>query len=107
MPRPPKHRLVGFLPEVTYFKPAGIPLRFLEEEQLGVDELEALRLSDLEGLDQTEAAQKMGVAQSTLQRILTVARRKVAQALVKGKAIRIEGGAYRLTSPGGGCPRGK
>lgn len=92
MPRPPKPRCVSYTPEVTFFKPAGIPLRDLDEVVLGIDELEALRLKDLEGLDQEICAQRMNVAQSTLQRILTTARAKLTEAVVKGKAIRIEGG---------------
>lgn len=64
-------------------------MRFLEEVDLGSDELEALRLCDFKELDQIKAAQKMGISQSTLQRILTSARKKVAQALIQGKAIKI------------------
>jgi predicted DNA-binding protein (UPF0251 family) len=92
MPRPKVPRVVNFQPDVTYFKPRGIPLRFLSEVRLSVDELEALRLADFEGQDQSEAAKKMKVSQSTLQRILTSARGKVAKALVVGEAIRVEGG---------------
>lgn len=94
MPRPPINRLVEHLPEVTYFKPAGVPLRVLEEVQLTVDELEALRLKDLEGLEQEEASARMGVARTTFRRILVGARAKIAEALVQGKAIRIGGGAF-------------
>ena len=92
MPRPRKIRFVGFQPNVYYFKPRGIPLRLLSEVKLNVDELEALRLADFEGQDQLEAAEKMKVSQSTLQRILTSARKKVAKALVIGEAIRVEKG---------------
>jgi len=92
MPRPPKHRRVAHIPEVTYFKPAGIPMRQLSEVVLGIDELEALRLKDLAGLEQGQCAEVMGVSQSTLQRTLATARQKVAEALVLGKAIRITGG---------------
>lgn len=94
MPRPPIRRYVEHLPHVTHFKPAGVPLRQLEEVELTVDELEALRLKDLEGLEQEEAAERMGVARTTFRRVLVSARSKVAQALVEGKAIRIEGGPY-------------
>ncbi|MFZ5365875.1 MAG: DUF134 domain-containing protein [Patescibacteria group bacterium] len=96
MPRPKRPRFVGFEPGVTYFKPRGIPLSLLEEVDLTVDELEALRLADFEGLDQIKAAKKMKVSQSTFQRILTSARKKIAEALVKGKALRIEGGEFRM-----------
>lgn len=85
-----------FLPTVTYFKPVGVPLAHLEEIQLTVDEVEALRLKDLEGLDQTESAERMNLAQSTFQRILTAARAKLSRALIEGRALRIEGGNYRL-----------
>lgn len=105
MPRPPKRRRVEFVPSITYFKPAGIPLRQLEEVCLTIDEVEALRLKDVEGLDQEDAAERMSVAQSTFQRILVNARSKVAQAIVEGKAIRIEGGHYYLTADWLKCPR--
>jgi predicted DNA-binding protein (UPF0251 family) len=89
MSRPPKPRKVIFDPNVTYFKPRAVPLSELAEVGLGVDELEALKYSDLEGLDQIKAAKKMRISQSTFQRILSQARRKVAEALIKGKAIKI------------------
>ena len=95
MPRPTKPRLVEFIPDVTYFKPPGIPLSTLDEVRIGFDELEALRLKDLEGLEQEECAARMNLAQSTLQRMLSAAREKVTRALVEGKAIRIEGGNYK------------
>ena len=59
MPRPPKCRRVAFLPDVTYFKPAGIPLRALEEVQLSVEEAEAIRLKDLEGLEQEQVMESL------------------------------------------------
>ncbi len=89
MTRPTKQRQVGFKPDVTYFKPRGIPLSILEEVDLAVDELEAIRLCDQKNLDQTRAAQKMKISQSTLQRILTSAHKKIARALISGKAIKI------------------
>lgn len=94
MPRPPIPRLVKHIPRVTYFKPAGIPLRVLAEVGLTVDELEAVRLKDLEGLEQEEAAARMGIARTTFRRVLVSARAKIADALVTGKAIRIEGGPF-------------
>ncbi|MGB9886980.1 MAG: DUF134 domain-containing protein [Moorellales bacterium] len=94
MPRPPKRRRVEFLPTCVYFKPAGIPLRQLQEERLTVEELEALRLKDVEGLEQEECAERMQVSRPTFQRILTTARAKVGRALVEGKAIRVEGGHF-------------
>ncbi|MBP7165548.1 MAG: DUF134 domain-containing protein [Firmicutes bacterium] len=96
MPRPPKLRRVEFVPQVTVFKPAGVSLRDLEEEVLTVEELEAIRLKDLEGLEQEECAERMQVSRPTFQRVLSSAREKVARALVEGKAIRFEGGTYRL-----------
>lgn len=84
-------------PHVTYFKPAGIPLRGMGEVILSVDEFEALRLKDLEGLDQEEAAGKMGISQPTFHRLLQAAHGKVADALVNGKALRIGGGEFVVT----------
>ena len=98
MPRPPKCRRVAFLPNVTYFKPAGISLRALEEVQLSVEEAEAIRLKDLECLEQEEAAERMNISRPTFQRVLASARQKVADALINGKAIRIEGGSFEMAS---------
>lgn len=103
MPRPPIRRLVEHLPPATYFKPAGVPLRHLDEVTLSVDEVEALRLKDLEGLEQETAAARMGVARTTFRRVLIAAREKLADALVHGKAIRIEGGPFLHVSPGLVC----
>ena len=90
--RPQRKRLVRFMPEITYFKPAGIPLRNLPEVVLAFDELEALRLAELEDLDQESAAKKMKISRITFQRILHRAHKKVSEALIYGKAIKIEGG---------------
>ena len=98
MPRPPKCRRVAFLPNVTYFKPAGISLRALEEVQLSVEEAEAIRLKDLECLEQEEGAERMNISRPTFQRVLASARQKVADALINGKAIRIEGGNFELAA---------
>lgn len=89
MVRPFKPRRLCFNPEVTYFKPRAIPLSSLEEVDLKLDELEVLKLCDYEELEQKEAAKKMKISQSTLQRTLSSARRKIAEALIKGKAIKI------------------
>ncbi len=96
MVRPRKPRIVESEPDVTYFKPRAVPLRLLGEENLTVDELEALRLSDMLGLSQAEAAKKMQVHQSTFHRNLSGARKKVARALACGRAIRIRGGDYKM-----------
>jgi len=95
MGRPPKWRRVGFIPEVTYFKPAGIPLRLLEEVGLSIEEAEAIRLKDWEGLEQEQCAEKMNISRQTFQGVLGSARWKVADALLHGKAIRIEGGNFQ------------
>ncbi len=92
-------RRIGFLPQVEYFKPAGIKLTDLEEVVIHHDELEALRLKDLMGEQQEEAAKRMGVSQPTFHRLLQSAHQKVADALVNGKAIRIEGGNV-MVEPG-------
>jgi predicted DNA-binding protein (UPF0251 family) len=96
MPRPQKCRRVAFLPNVTYFKPAGIPLGALGEVMLSLEEAEAIRLKDLEGLEQEESAQRMNISRPTFQRILVSARQKIAGALLYGKAIRIEGGHFEI-----------
>ncbi len=101
--RTKKCRVVSSLPNVTYFKPAGIPLRFLSEIRLSVEEAEALRLKDVEALQQTEAASKMGVSRPTFQRVLSAARQKVADALLNGKAIRIEGGSFQVVNTSPDC----
>jgi len=97
MARPFKCRRVAFMPGVTYFKPAGIPLRALEEVQLSIEEAEAIRLKDLEGLEQEEGAERMNVSRPTFQRVLASARQKMADALLNGKAIRIEGGNFEMS----------
>ncbi len=96
MSRPTKCRRVAFLPQVTYFKPAGIPLRTLDEVQLSVEEAEAIRLKDLEGLDQEAGAERMNISRPTFQRILASGRQKLADALLNGKAIKIEGGNFEM-----------
>ena len=96
MSRPPKCRRVAFLPNVTYFKPAGVPLRVLGEVVLRIEEVEAMRLKDLEGMEQEEAAERMNISRPTFQRVLASARQKVADALLNGKAIRIEGGNFEM-----------
>ncbi len=88
--RPRLCRRIRFRPDITYFKPAGIRMVALEESVLAADELEAVRLKDLEGLEQEEAARRMNISQPTFHRIVASARKKIADAIVKGKAIRIE-----------------
>jgi predicted DNA-binding protein (UPF0251 family) len=91
MPRPRCCRRVSGSPACTIFKPAGIPAASLEEVVLSIDEYEAIRLADHEGLYHEQAAEKMGVSRQTFGRIVGEARRKVAKALVLGLALRIEG----------------
>lgn len=90
MPRPKRPRRICFEPGVTYFKPRGVPLRELEEVRLLPEELEALKLHDVDELDHIRAAKQMGVSQPTFGRILDRAYKKMATALIGGKAIRIE-----------------
>lgn len=89
MARPCKCRTIDVNPATTYFKPRGIPMSTLEEITLQLDELEALRLADLEGLYQADAAQRMGISRQTFANIITRSRNKVAQALIHGKALKI------------------
>lgn len=96
--RPTKWRRVASLPQVTYFKPAALPLRMLEEVCLSVEETEAIRLKELEGLEQEVCAQEMNISRPTFQRLLYSGRQKVADALVNGKAIRIEGGNFEMAT---------
>ncbi len=98
MARPRNCRRVGSMPGSNYFKPRGIPLSMLEEIVLNVDEFEAIRLADLESLYQEKAAEKMNVSRQTFGRIVETAHKKVAEALVKGKALKIEGGEFEMAS---------
>lgn len=91
MPRNKIPRCLRFDPNVTYFKPRGIPLRELEEIILLPDELEALKLYEVDNLEQVKAALKMKISQPTFARLLGSANKKIAEAIIKGKAIRIEG----------------
>jgi predicted DNA-binding protein (UPF0251 family) len=92
MPRPKIPRFLQFKPDVYYFKPRGIPLRELEEVVLEHDELEALKLHEVDNLEQIQASEKMKISQPTFARILDRAHKKIAEAIIKGKAIRIETG---------------
>jgi len=89
MPRPRLCRRIRFNPNITYFKPQGVPMRFLDIVELTAEEVEALRLKNVKGMDQQEAAKKMGTSQSTFQRILSSAYKKISDALINGKAIKI------------------
>lgn len=96
MARPKRCRRIGSTPGSSYFKPRGVPLSALEEVVLGFDEFEAVRLADLEGLYQDRAAEKMGISRQTFGRIIESAHHKVAEALVRGKALKIEGGTFEI-----------
>lgn len=96
MARPQKDRIVTCDPTISYFKPRGVPLRQMEEVRLTIDQMEALRLADLEGLSQQEAGLRMGVSRATFGRIIQQARKVVAEAIIKGKAILLEGGNYQV-----------
>jgi len=97
MPRPRLIRKVFCEPGVNYFKPAGIRMVDLQESTVTVEEFEALRLKDLQEMEQEEAAKKMGISQPTFHRLITSARKKIADAIVNGKAIKIEGGNFEVT----------
>ncbi len=96
MPRPCKRRRVRGRPNSSYFKPAGVRKVDLEEAILTVDEFEAIRLKDLLNLEQNECAGKMNISQPTFHRLILLARKKIADAIVNSKAIKIEGGNFIL-----------
>lgn len=89
MVRPRLCRKINFKPNITYFKPQGVPMRELMIVKLSTEEVEAYRLRHTFCLEQKEAAKKMNTSQSTYQRILNSAAKKIADALINGKAIRI------------------
>ncbi len=96
MPRPCCLRHIGFMPNAALFRPAGVPACALEQVTLTLDEVEALRLADLNGFYQEQAAEQMKISRPTFSRIVEEARRKVADALIHGKALRLEGGAVKM-----------
>jgi uncharacterized protein len=98
MPRPRKYRQLAHPPHPAVYKPVGVKLESLDCTVLLHEELEALRLADFEAQHQENAAELMAVSRSTFQRILAEARRKVAQALVTGSALQIEGGTFRVAA---------
>lgn len=105
MPRPRRARRIQGAPDVTYFKPRGVPMRELEEVYLSLEGLEAMRLADLAGLTMADAAQRMDVSRHTFGRVLAEARRAVTRALTSGMAVRVEGGDYRIQQPSGETPK--
>lgn len=96
MARPSKCRVVSAAPATTFFKPRGVPMQELTEVYLSMDGFEALRLADIEGMKQADAAVKMGVSRQTFGRILSGARRTVAEALFRGMALRVDGGNVEM-----------
>ena len=92
MSRPCRCRRIRCNPDTNYFKPRGIPLDALEEVNLALDELEAIRLADLTGLYQEDAAKKMNISRQTFGNIINSAHKKIADALLNAKALKIEGG---------------
>ena len=110
MPRPRRVRRIFFEPRIDYFKPAGVMLRMLQENIITRDELEAIRLIDYEKIEQEKAGKKMKISQPTLSRLLTSARKKIADALINAKAIKIQGGVFKMVQPRGrglGMGRGR
>jgi len=108
MSRPQCCRWIAGRPIASVFHPAGIPVRGLDGIVLTLDEFEAIRLADLEGLYQEQAAERMIVSRPTFGRILAAAHRKVAEALAHGKTLKIEGGTIRMERPRSlrcDCPR--
>ena len=93
MSRPCRCRRIRCNPDINYFKPRGIPADMLEEVNLALDELEAIRLADFEGLYQEDAAEKMNISRQTFGNIINSAHKKIADVLLHAKALKIEGGA--------------
>ncbi|MEW6335133.1 MAG: DUF134 domain-containing protein [Thermodesulfobacteriota bacterium] len=106
MTRPKCCRRIGIMPEKTCFQPEGATLSPIEVVFLTLDEYEAIRLADLDGLYQAQAASRMNVSRQTFGRIIGAARRKVADVLVHGKILKIEGGPVSIdTGEPALCPR--
>jgi len=95
--RPKKYRIVRQGPKISQFSPRGRPGR-PDEVAISIDEFEAIRLADYMGLSQKEAAKSMHISQQTFSRILTKARKSLAQGLIKGATIKIHGGHYVISS---------
>ena len=95
MPRPCRCRRIRCSPNKNYFKPRGIPVDMLEEINLTLDELEAIRLADFDGLYQEDAAKKMDISRQTFGNIINSAHKKIADVLLNAKALKIEGGTVK------------
>lgn len=96
MSRPVKLRYVAVLPNANFFRPMGIPANLLQEVRVSLEEIEAIRLKDLEGLEQEKCAERMHISRPTFHRVLESGRKKLADALVNGKAVQIGGGNFGL-----------
>ncbi|MBN2402056.1 MAG: DUF134 domain-containing protein [Spirochaetes bacterium] len=96
MSRPKCCRKIGCAPDNKYFKPRGIPFAQINAIILTLDEFEAIRLADMEGLYQEKAAEKMNISRQTFGRIIESAHKKVADVLINGKALKIEGGEVSM-----------
>lgn len=107
MVRPRRIRRIFHKPNITYFKPAGVPLAHLKEEIISYEEAEAVRLIDVEEKDQKEIAKKMKISQPTLSRLLKSGRKKIANAIIKGQAIKIQGGNFQMAGRGMGRGMGR
>ena len=105
MPRPQHCRRIGWRPNCRFFKPQGVPMSILEKVILTEDELEAVRLADHQGLYQQDAADQMHTSRQTFGRIIDAAHKKIADALVSGKALCIEGGNVHHTPASPGAPQ--
>ena len=99
MARPYKNREIISAPRAYYFKPRAVPLCELEETALFLDEFQALKYAELDGKDQAAAAAAMKISRQTFGNILAAARRKLADAVVNGKALKIEGGPAEMARP--------
>jgi len=95
MPRPCRCRRIRCKPDTNCFKPRGIPIGKLEEVKLALDELEAVRLADFEGLYQEDAAKRMDISRQTFGNIINSAHKKIADVLLNAKALKIEGGIVK------------
>ncbi len=95
MSRPCRCRRIRCHPDTNYFKPRGIPIHNIEEVNLTLDELEAVRLADCKGLYQEDAAKKMNISRQTFGNIINSAHKKIADVLLNAKALKIEGGVVK------------
>ena len=107
VPRQKKLRYCRGIDGFNLYKPAGIPLSQLEIVELGLDELEAMRLCDLEGKQQEEAAEQMGVSRGTIQRLLQTGRRKLLTSITEGQALSFEDADHVCIRPRPGWGRGR